>query len=1064
MASPRTKHLVRFERRPRAGFALLITITLLAFLVILLVGLAAYTRVETAVASNTQRQSQARQNALLALNVALAQLQKHAGPDTRVTATGQGIGGASAKNLTGVWDATGTGPTALTWLVSGSETTGITPDAVLAAAPTPATTATTDQEFLVREKTVSNSADYVKVAKQNLLSVGVPGQTGAVRIGRYAWWIGDQGVKAPVAVPDASDTVTYAPFDSADLRSRIRQQITLGAGAADAAGAPVFEPRDVNNAALVANQKIASTTQIAFLKNASNAVVGLANVQRNFINWSPGNFAVLANTKTGGLREDLSLAPAALGDAFAAWANYPAYMESFGPAAVPPSDDAGSTPTAVPVAPAISPPYGSDPLRRRYRLTPPHISAGVVHSVAPVMSFFGLSFSVRENADDADERKMEVAVRCVVTLWNPYSSALVPEDLRVEISGLPEIQVEDSAGGDHPVNLQETLAGGDAPLRFYLPWTSAATAIDQHSWLPGRVYSWAATENFSEPTEGNPMVFHFPDATPTGAGQGVVRPTTVHHHLNPVGTTDPVTRFCRSLAPATIRIRVVRVSDGSELGTYSLNVEQFGPTTPMNIAYKYVDFAIVRRLPETDELAAGSVEKWLTAPGRDPRHPAFPATGFIGGPYGEDPALYGGDNITGFVVRSSQRLLDRAGTAYSSNEDVPVFELPRAPILSVGQLQHLHLADARPFAVGNPWSSGAEINGIPAPDLFDRFFFSGLSDGVTPTTTTSGDLILPNPLLKPLRKSDATRVTIEDVRALMSPATGTDADGNVVPGLPASAYSSKYFLQGAAFNLNSKNATAWTAVLRGVRFPAPQSFGYLNASADTGTADDADQSTVQSTEAQFFRFSQSAQETYSAQTGLADSGADTASPSLANTHLFRRGMRTLTAAQIVSFSAKIVELMAVKHAAEGPFRSLAEFLAPSALFSGVDADGNALAPRSLLEAAITDTGLNAEIAEFSSQWLTQADIMTALAPVLFPRSDTFVIRAFGEAVNPVTNGTEGKAWCEAIVQRVPEYYDPAVASGDAPEVAPAALVSLLNQTNGRRFKIISFRWLTRSDI
>ena len=290
MASPRTKHPVRFERRPRAGFALLITITLLAFLVILLVGLAAYTRVETAVASNTQRQAQARQNALLALNVALAQLQKHAGPDTRVTATGQGIGGASAKNLTGVWDATGTGPTALTWLVSGSEATGITPDAVLAAAPTPATTATTDQEFLVREKTVSNSADYVKVAKQNLLSVGVPGQTGAVRIGRYAWWIGDQGVKAPVAVPDASDTVTYAPFDSADLRSRIRQQITLGAGAADAAGAPVFEPRDVNNAALVANQKIASTTQIAFLKNVSNAVVGLANVQRNFINWSPRQF------------------------------------------------------------------------------------------------------------------------------------------------------------------------------------------------------------------------------------------------------------------------------------------------------------------------------------------------------------------------------------------------------------------------------------------------------------------------------------------------------------------------------------------------------------------------------------------------------------------------------------------------------------------------------------------------------------------------------------------------------------------------------------------------------
>ena len=74
------------DSQPKAkrGFALLITITLLAFLVVLLVGLAAYTRVETAVAGNTQRQAQARQNALMALNVALGELQKYAGPDQRV--------------------------------------------------------------------------------------------------------------------------------------------------------------------------------------------------------------------------------------------------------------------------------------------------------------------------------------------------------------------------------------------------------------------------------------------------------------------------------------------------------------------------------------------------------------------------------------------------------------------------------------------------------------------------------------------------------------------------------------------------------------------------------------------------------------------------------------------------------------------------------------------------------------------------------------------------------------------------------------------------------------------
>ena len=52
---------------------------------------------------------------------------------------------------------------------------------------------------------------------------------------------------------------------------------------------------------------------------------------------------------------------------------------------------------------------------------------------------------------------------------------------------------------------------------------------------------------------------------------------------------------------------------------------------------------------------------------------------------------------------------------------------------------------------------------------------------------------------------------------------------------------------------------------------------------------------------------------------------------------------------------------------------------------------------SLLEQAIADAGLNVEEdgtpIEFSSQFLTQGDIMTALAPVLFARSDTFLVRA-----------------------------------------------------------------------
>ena len=74
-------------RRPsgRRGFAILISITLLAFLVLLL-SLALLTRVGTQISANGLQDAQARQNALVAVQDALGQLEKYAGPDQRTTA------------------------------------------------------------------------------------------------------------------------------------------------------------------------------------------------------------------------------------------------------------------------------------------------------------------------------------------------------------------------------------------------------------------------------------------------------------------------------------------------------------------------------------------------------------------------------------------------------------------------------------------------------------------------------------------------------------------------------------------------------------------------------------------------------------------------------------------------------------------------------------------------------------------------------------------------------------------------------------------------------------------
>ncbi len=75
------------------------------------------------------------------------------------------------------------------------------------------------------------------------------------------------------------------------------------------------------------------------------------------------------------------------------------------------------------------------------------------------------------------------------------------------------------------------------------------------------------------------------------------------------------------------------------------------------------------------------------------------------------------------------------------------------------------------------------------------------------------------------------------------------------------------------------------------------------------------------------------------------------------------------------------------------------------------------------------------------------------------RSDTFTIRGYGEAHDAAGQIT-ASATCEAVVQRLPDWYDPA----DLAETAPANLVSESNKTLGRRFRLLAFRWLNPDEI
>lgn len=105
-------------------------------------------------------------------------------------------------------------------------------------------------------------------------------------------------------------------------------------------------------------------------------------------------------------------------------------------------------------------------------------------------------------------------------------------------------------------------------------------------------------------------------------------------------------------------------------------------------------------------------------------------------------------------------------------------------------------------------------------------------------------------------------------------------------------------------------------------------------------------------------------------------------------------------------------------------------------------------------------------------YVIQSDLLKPIANTLAVRDDTFRIRAYGEALD-ASGKVIARAWCEAVVQRVPEYCDTANdaavparqldANGNFTELANSKLTPV-NRRFGRKFTLESFRWLNAAEI
>lgn len=189
------------------------------------------------------------------------------------------------------------------------------------------------------------------------------------------------------------------------------------------------------------------------------------------------------------------------------------------------------------------------------------------------------------------------------------------------------------------------------------------------------------------------------------------------------------------------------------------------------------------------------------------------------------------------------------------------------------------------------------------------------------------------------------------------------------------------------------------------------------------------------------------------------------------------GYRNLNDEQIDELAKAIVKQVRLR----GPFLSIADFvnrrpgndreLALSGTLQSALDDGDVSineayrgGGRALSTAEASDQGFPFPEAEAGAKavcapgYVKQGDLLTPLGPLISVRGDTFVIRGYGEARDASGVKVLARAWCEATVQRVPDYLDPA---DPAHEVVPGSKVNL---AFGRRIHILSFRYLNSREI
>jgi hypothetical protein len=1162
------------------GFALIVTLSLMMLLAVVAVGLLSLATITLRQAGLVSDQVIARDNARLALMLAIGELQKNAGPDQRVTAAADIAGAAGGLTLaaganpinntsitgdtkglsalrpgtrywTGVWrnrNLTLPGlptpgieiftktpsPFRLQWLVSGNEIS-TTP------AFTPASSTCTLQEdgsvadsktavVLVGEGTVGSPSaltlgNYVSAP---LVDISVTNSSGRKSNGRYAWWVGDEGIKAKI---NTSRTKT-GNTSYASLAPQRRGWETVS-GFAD-----YPTPAAPGHNSLPKIVTLAETPLLIASAGAKSG--GVSPLQSAFHSATTESRGVLADPLNGGTRIDLTSILAAELPAtgkLTSIANYPTQSGNV-------ISRIGAINIKAPKWEALKEFHDRSKSLQSGSLVVKAATTAFAASVAPVITDFRLLMGVKFVPSGSDF-KVNACGKIAIAIANPYSTPLKwNSDLEIEV-------FNQCPPGNSPARVWNL--GGNT---VYIPGNPSENALFNNAYFRIRPGSLAAGEarayTVAGPTlravntsnKNSPRVVV--DLTPFSSTPSFDFSNCLEMDTNGVYSSFPGMDIRESwqttqiglemrLAGGSSSSQPLRVIERFELdnGYYGPNTRNFSPAdaaaTSKPVPLMCYGFQVsqpgadyINYMPGDYEMGqrSSTLRTFADFNLQATRIPKVIAS------YNPPPYFMESNNSIGMLPTDPPG--GNTGTAFTRNLLANPMPWGRAPngskttvlfaipsqLTSLAQFQHADLTGdetaaslghqpgnafansyATPFVkrtltrqprtdyvvIGSPNPSGAEqyprtyydISYLLNASLWDTYFLSTIPNtSAADSTPENPNLMLYNADEKP-----------SDLKDPVFCATRLMIDG--------------------AFNVNCTSVSAWKAFLASSK--------HFKHKADPAAA---------SPNAAFPR-------------SLEQISTSANPPTGTNTDSFS-GFRRLTDTELNALATEIVKQVRLR----GPFVSVSHFVnraigdivrqpaltrcgalqaaidesgltinlagnkkaftnsafninadrvtlaekegSPRADLDGGDRDGRPPdAETSVPDWALTSTDNNfgavasiiADRSMLNSQkteqgyrstgipgWLTQADVLQVIGPTLSTRSDTFRIRTYGEALGP-DGKVVAKAYCEAIVQRIPDYLD-----SSNPAAARGTALTPINKTHGRQFTIVSFRWLSPQEI